>query len=120
MNNTVPKKSFPLIFSRIMAALVGGYIFTNVMCLLLLFALIDYQLVMEHSDEINIALIQSVANGRTTIGLCSFFIYTAAAMWVFHAATAKRAWLGMCVPSVTGLVIIYLLLPPPLQGVLVG
>jgi hypothetical protein len=90
------------------------------MSLLLFFALVDNALIAQQTDEINIAAIHSVFNAMKAIGLSSFIIYTAAALWVFHTRSASRAWAGMLLPSIAGAGLIYYLLPPAIQGVLLG
>ncbi|MCV6620957.1 MAG: hypothetical protein OIF51_04305 [Cellvibrionaceae bacterium] len=112
-----PKRPWPLI-SRIFAALLGGYVFTNVCSMLLFFALVDKELIATASDDINVLAIASVFNSMTTIGLSSFLIYSAAAIWVFHCDSAKLAWSSLMLPSLAGLCLIYLQLPPAIQGLL--
>ena len=106
--------------SRILAALIGGYLFTNVISMLLFFALVDNNLIDQRSDDINIPAIHSIFNSMSAIGLSSFAIYTAAALWVFHTRSATRAWAGMLLPSIAGVGLIYCLLPPTIQEVLLG
>ena len=106
--------------SRILAALIGGYLFTNVISMLLFFALVDNNLIDQRSDDINIPAIHSIFNRMSAIGLSSFAIYTAAALWVFHTRSATRAWAGMLLPSIAGVGLIYCLLPPTIQEVLLG
>lgn len=111
---------FRSMLSRILAALLGGYLFTNVMSLLLFFLLVDNDLITEQTDEVNIAAIHSVFNSMAAIGLSSFVIYTIAALWVFHTRSASRAWAGMLLPSIVGIGIIYWLLPPAIHELLRG
>ena len=106
------------VFSRVFAALLGGYLFSNIMSLLLFFVLLDNELVVEQADEVNLALIHSVFNSQAAIGMASFIIYTAAALWIFHVRSAARAWAGMLIPSAVGVVVIYTQLPSAIQELL--
>jgi len=113
-------RSVAAVVSRILAALVGGYVFTNVMSMLLFFVFVDNDLIAQQTDTVNIALIHSVFNSMSTIGLISFLIYTVAALWVFHCRSAGVAWAGMLLPSVMGAGGLYLLLPPSLKALVQG
>ena len=70
------------LISRIVAALIGGYALASVFSIFLSFLLPS-------------ALPEAVL-GAT---LFSFAIYTAAIIWVFAAASAVRAWLGLLIPG---------------------
>ena len=110
------------IFSRILAAIVGGYLFTNVMSLLLVFAFVDYSeiLAAQKSDTVNREFIVSIFNSMAISQLMSFVIYTVAAMWVFHTRSATRAWAGLILPSLMGAWLIYFLLPRELIVMIKG
>lgn len=102
------------ILARIAAAIIGGYLFTTVFSMLVFFLWADFQLVDPQTQQVSVDAVQSVLAGEQLSELLSFFIYAAAAMWVFHTRSAKRAWAGMLLPSVAGIGLIYLLLPPNL------
>ena len=108
------------LFSRIMAAIFGGYLFTNVMSLLLFFLVVDLGFLTQQTDQPNIPVIHTLANGLATTGMVSFAIYTAAVMWVFRTPAVGRAWIGMLLPSIIGLGVIFLILPASIRGLLHG
>ncbi len=68
--------------SRIVAAVVGGYLFATVVA--------AFCSRLMHADQ---------TAAVTTALLSSFLIYAFAIMWAFAARTAWRAWLGLLVPS---------------------
>ncbi len=68
--------------SRVVAAVLGGYVFANVIAIFL--------------SEV---LPMPRASAVLAMTLASFALYAAAAIWVFAARTAMRAWLGLAVPS---------------------
>lgn len=68
--------------SRAVAAVVGGYAFAAVAGVFL-----ARVLPMPRADAV------------LAMTLASFAIYAAAAIWVFAARTAVRAWLGLLVPT---------------------
>ncbi|MBR0564958.1 DUF3649 domain-containing protein [Azoarcus sp. L1K30] len=70
------------LISRIVAALIGGYALASVFSIFLSHLL---------PSELPEAVL-----GAT---LFSFAIYTAAIIWVFAAASAARAWLGLLIPG---------------------
>ena len=76
-----PRNHLPL-FSRIVAAIVGGYLLASIATVLLSFILP--------------ASLPEAVLGAT---LLSFAIYTAAIIWVFAARSATRAWLGLLLPG---------------------
>lgn len=100
--------------ARIAAALIGGYIFTTVFSLLVFFIFADFQLLDTQTQQVNPLAVQSVITIAKWSELLSFVFYTAAAMWVFHTRSIKRAWAGMLLPSAVGLGFVYMLLPPNL------
>lgn len=71
------------ILSRTVAAVFGGYVFASVCTVFLSFL-----------------LPLSVVEAVLAASLFSFAIHTAAAIWVFAAATARRAWIGLLVPGI--------------------
>lgn len=110
------KRKFSTIFyrpllSRIVAAIIGGYLFTNVMSVLLFFLLADSQLIDPQTNAVNPQAVGSVLDSMQWSQLMSLAIYTAAAMWVFHTKTASRAWTGLLLSSLIGIGVIYFLLP---------
>jgi uncharacterized protein DUF3649 len=69
------------IASRVAAAVLGGYVFANVVAIFLA-----------------MVLPMPRASAVLAMTLASFALYAAAAIWVFAARTATRAWLGLLVP----------------------
>ena len=66
------------VFSRVMAAAVGGYALTSAVTVLL-------------------ALIWPLPKAQALLAatMLSFTIYTIAVIWVFNTRTATRAWIGL-------------------------
>ena len=69
--------------SRAVAAIAGGYALSSIAAVLL-----------------TLALPASRAEAVLTATMLSFLVYLGAVVWVFAAATAGRAWLGLIVPAV--------------------
>ena len=67
--------------SRVLAAVVGGYAFANVVGIFL-----SRVLPMPRADAV------------LTMTLASFARYAAAVVWTFGARSARLAWLGLLVP----------------------
>ncbi len=78
---TAPRPRLALI-SRIVAAVIGGYALASVFSIFLSYLLP--------------AALPEAVLGAT---LFSFAVYTAAIIWVFAAASATRAWLGLLIPG---------------------
>lgn len=70
------------IFSRVMAAILGGYLFTSIVIALLA-----------------IVLPGSRVEAVLTAMLLSFLIYACVVMWVFACRSASRAWTGILLSS---------------------
>ncbi len=70
------------VFSRVIAAILGGYVLTSLIIALLA-----------------ISLPGTRAEAVLTSMLLSFLIYAGAVMWVFACRSASRAWAGMLLPS---------------------
>lgn len=70
------------IFSRVMAAIFGGYLFTSIVIALLA-----------------ILLPGSRAEAVLAAMLLSFLIYAGVVMWVFACRTASHAWTGILLSS---------------------
>ena len=85
------------VFSRVIAALVGGYLLANVAAVAL-----SYLLPGSKSDGVMVAV------------FVSFFIYVAAVIWVFSARTAWIAWFGLLISGLASIGIVYLLYPQAL------
>jgi len=68
------------VFSRILAAIFGGYIFATIFSMLIT-QLLTY--VVGHYQAIHFGLI------------LTFLIYAFTAMWVFSVSRARKAWLGL-------------------------
>lgn len=117
----IPKRLYyyPTV-SRIFAALIGGYLFANVMSLLIFFAFVDTDLLYMETEGVNRELVASGFNAATAASMLSLVIFTLAGIWVFYAKSAARAWAVMILPSIIGLGLIYLLLPPSLQQAIGG
>lgn len=67
--------------SRVLAAVIGGYAFANVVAIFL-----SHVLPMPRADAV------------LAMTLASFLFYTAAVIWVFAARSLQLAWLGLLVP----------------------
>lgn len=67
--------------SRLLAALLGGYLLANAAAVLL--ARLLYRIAMSRAD------------GVVTAVMISFLIYVGAVVWSFAARSATRAWLGL-------------------------
>ena len=82
------------VFSRVLAAAVGGYALTSAAIVLL--ALIW-------------PLPRAEAVGAAT--LVSFALYAVAVIWVFSTHSAWRAWVGIVVPTASFALVAWWLLP---------
>ncbi len=82
------------ILSRSMAAIVGGYVLSN-----LLATLISYLLPMPKVDSVLLSL------------QLSFLFYCMVIIWVFSTKTAGKAWLGLLIACVISSVGLYLAMP---------
>ena len=82
------------IASRVVAAIVGGYVLANLAAILL-----SHLLPMPQPDAV-----------MTTM-LGSFALYTGAVMWVFTTETATKAWIGLVVPCLMCAAWVFVLLP---------
>jgi len=69
--------------SRAVAAIGGGYL-----------------LAAATTTVLSLVLPLSRSEAVVTATLLSFVVYACAAIWVFAAATAWRAWLGIAIPTV--------------------
>lgn len=103
-----------------MAAVLGAYVFTNVISLLLYFVFVNTDLLYLETDSVNRDLLASGGNAALGAVLLSLLIYPLAGMWVFYARSATRAWTVMLVPSLLGAGLIYLLLPAHVRESLGG
>jgi hypothetical protein len=81
--------------SRALAALLGGY--ALITAFIVAFA---RMLDLPGTDAINVAATPC------------FLLYLGAAMWAFYAATATRAWIGICAPAVVFALLAWLLASP--------
>jgi len=68
---------------RIVLAVVGGYILTN-----LLSVFLSYSLPLSKSDSV------------VTTSLLSFAIYTSLIVWIFSVKSLRHVWWGLAVPGV--------------------
>lgn len=64
--------------SRVLAALIGGYVFTSATVVL-----------------VSVLWPGSMAQGVFWATMLSFLLYAAAVIWTFTARTATRAWAGL-------------------------
>ena len=82
------------VVSRVIAAIVGGYLIANLGSIVLSYLLSGSQ-----------------ANAVSTGLLVSFLIYACAVVWVFAARTAWVAWAGLLVPGLVSSILIWQLMP---------
>ena len=87
------KKHPNAVFPRVVAAVIGGYLLANLVAILLSY------LLGSHAD--------AVITGM----LVSYLIYAGIVLWVFAASTARRAWIGIAIPSLICSVLILFLVP---------
>ena len=80
--------------SRTIAAIVGGYVFSN-----LLAVLTSYLLPMQTADSVLLSL------------QLSFLFYSIVIIWVFSTKTAGKAWLGLFIACAMSSVGVYLAMP---------
>ncbi|NUT74497.1 DUF3649 domain-containing protein [Pseudomonas sp. C1C7] len=80
--NTLPVSYRLAVFSRVLAAVLGGYVITALssVCLTL---------------WVPMARAEAVVTGM----MSSFLVYLLAVIWCFACRTAWRAWLGLIVPA---------------------
>ena len=73
----IPKRLYyyPTV-SRIFAALIGGYLFANVMSLLIFFAFVDTDLLYMETEGVNRELVASGFNASTAASMMSLVIFT--------------------------------------------
>lgn len=99
MSNLIPTIHFTnprwWVFSRIIAAVFGGYLVASVSTLFI------GQLLFSSSGKY-----QAFHTGL----MLSFLIYACAAMWVFSVATAKSAWFGLLATSGVLAIVTWLLM----------
>lgn len=82
------------VLSRTIAAIVGGYVLSN-----LLAVLISYLLPMQTADSVLLSL------------QLSFLFYSIVIIWVFSTKTAGKAWLGLFIACAMSSVGVYLAMP---------
>ena len=82
------------VLSRSIAAIVGGYVFSN-----LLAVLTSYLLPMQTADSVLLSL------------QLSFLFYSIVIIWVFSTKTAGKAWLGLFIACAMSSVGMYLAMP---------
>ena len=82
------------VLSRSIAAIVGGYVLSN-----LLATLTSYLLPMPTVDSVLLSL------------QLSFLFYAIVIIWVFSAKTAGKAWLGLLIACAISSVALYLAMP---------
>lgn len=79
---------------RILAAIIGGYLLTNLIAILL-----SYLLPGSQADAVMIAM------------LSSFLIYAGVVMWVFTVKTLRQVWLGLAFSCMACTALIVVLMP---------
>ena len=77
------KSAHMMLFSRVLAAIFGGYALTSGVAVLL-----------------SAVLPLSRAEAVLTATLSAFVVYTCAVIWVFAVQDLRRAWLGMLLPAI--------------------
>ena len=77
------KSAHMMLFSRVLAAVFGGYALTSGVAVLLA-----------------AALPLSRAEAVLTATLSAFVVYTCAVIWVFAVQDLRRAWLSMLLPAI--------------------
>ncbi|MBL4798691.1 MAG: DUF3649 domain-containing protein [Oleispira sp.] len=82
------------VLSRSIAAIVGGYVLSN-----LLATFISYLLPMPTVDSVLMSL------------QLSFLFYSIIIIWIFSAKTANQAWLGLLIACAISAVGLYLAMP---------
>ncbi|MFC3443674.1 DUF3649 domain-containing protein [Sphingobium rhizovicinum] len=95
MIRTLPV-DWPLL-SRIMAAVIGGYVLASALALLATLAL--PWLGVSTADALHAAT------------MASFLLYAAIIMAVFHASSATRAWLGLVAVAAPAGLILWIVQP---------
>lgn len=93
MSNVKSQMGLSLL-SRTIAAIVGGYVFSN-----LLAVLTSYLLPMQTADSVLLSL------------QLSFLFYSIVIIWVFSTKTAGKAWLGLFIACAMSSVGVYLAMP---------
>ena len=82
------------VLSRTIAAIVGGYVFSNLQAVLT-----SYLLPMQTADSVLLSL------------QLSFLFYSIVIIWVFSTKTAGKAWLGLFIACAMSSVGVYLAMP---------
>jgi hypothetical protein len=90
-------KSGLQVFSRTVAAVVGGYVLSNLLAILT-----SYILPMSISDSVLLSL------------QLSFLFYSVVVIWVFSTKTASKAWLGLIMACAISSIGVYLAMPESL------
>ncbi|MFT4993661.1 MAG: hypothetical protein ACI965_000682 [Paraglaciecola sp.] len=89
---------FNSMLSRIIAAIVGGFLLANLLSVLLSYVMYSFLSVPK-------------ADGVTSGILSSFLFYAVAIIWVFSVKTTGQAWLGLFITSLFTAIGVYLLMP---------
>lgn len=80
------KAAHMMLFSRVLAAVFGGYALTSGVAVLLSAAL----------PMLSMLRVEAVQ----TATLSAFVVYTCAVIWVFSVQDLRRVWLGMLLPAI--------------------
>lgn len=92
--NNVKSHTALLILSRSFAAIVGGYVLSNLVAIF-----ISYLLPMSVVDSVLMSL------------QLSFLLYSFVIIWVFSVKTATKAWLGLVIACAISFIGLYLTMP---------
>lgn len=82
------------VISRVIAAIIGGYVFSNLLSILLSYFLSG-----------------SPANAVMTGMVVSFSIYGSVVIWVYSVKSLRQVWQSLLITSSVCIIIIYLLMP---------
>jgi hypothetical protein len=89
---------FNSMLSRIIAAIVGGFLLANLLSVLLSYVMYSF-LSVPKADGVSVGV------------LSSFLFYAVAIIWVFSVNTAAQAWLGLFITALFTAIGAYLLMP---------
>ncbi|PCJ31311.1 MAG: hypothetical protein COA90_06585 [Gammaproteobacteria bacterium] len=93
-SNHTPLSVSLALASRVIAAILGGYILSNLIAIIMSYLIPG-----------------PLSNGVITGMLASFAIYTLLILWVFTARTTLHVWIGITLPSLLCAAWVYFLIP---------
>lgn len=88
-----------MIFSRAVAAIVGGYVLAHLVAIL-----ISYLLASPQNAS-------SQANGVMVGMQVSYLVYAAAVMWVFTVKSVRKVWVGLLLSCLLSSALVWALMP---------